>query len=351
MIEQLCTERNLPPLWADKEQDWQSRREEIREILSREFCGFPPRISFQTQGKMLRRDKDGFGGKAITEDWEVCITSDFSHTSFPFTLSLPKKEAKAPLFVYPAFHPLVADGIGEEILDAGYGIANVYYQDMTADYYDEHSSGLGRFCARNSFDSWGKLRMWAWGCSRILDVVEKDERIRTSQMAILGHSRLGKTALLAGAFDERFALTACVQSGAGGAALFRGKTGETVENLYGKGSRLWFDGNFFEYLGRIQELPFDQHYLLSLIAPRYLYVTSAAGDAWADPVSEFLGCVAASPAFERCNMKGLVCPDRLPKTGESFDEGNIGYFLREGTHYLSRTDWQKVIAYRRLHGV
>lgn len=351
MLKELCEDRDLPPLWGERSLSWDKRRDEIKELLNREFCGFPPRISYHTEGNVIRVNENSFGGKGITEEWELCVKSDFSHTSFPFSLTLPKKEGRIPIFLHLSFHPLSADGIGEELLEEGYGIANVYYQDMTADYYDEHSSGLGRFCTRNPYDSWGKLGMWAFGCSRILDVLFKDHRIDRERIAILGFSRLGKAALLAGAFDERYSLTAGIESGAGGAALFRGKTGETVENLYGKGSRLWFDGNFFNYRGRVEEMPFDMHYLLALVAPRHLYVASASQDEWSDPVSEFLGCVAASEAYERNNLPGLICEDHIPAPGEACHQGRIGYHMREGTHFLSRDDWHQVIAYRRRHGV
>lgn len=328
---------------------WARRREELKEILSREFAGFPTRLGFETRKEVLRTDADSYGGKAVTEHCELSVRSDFSAASFPFTLTIPKGEQAAPFFVYLAFTPSPADGLGEEVTDAGYAFASVCYQDIAADYYDGHQTGLGRFCTRNPFDSWGKLRIWAWAASRILDVLWEDTRLDSSRAAVMGHSRLGKTALLAGAFDERFALTVSCQSGAGGAALFRGKTGERMENLYGKGSRLWFDGNFFSH--REEGLPFDQHFLLALIAPRRLLVTSAARDGWADPRSEFLGCLAASPAFSCLGAKGLCENGRYPEPGERLFEGNIGYFLRSGTHYLSRDDWQSAFAYRRLHGV
>lgn len=185
----------------------------------------------------------------------------------------------------------------------------------------------------------------------MLDVLLEDERIDEKRIAVMGHSRLGKTALAAGAFDSRFSLTVSCQSGAGGAALFRGKSGEQIENLYGKGSRLWFDGNFFEFLGKIEELPFDQHFLLALMAPRHLYVCSATEDAWADPPSEYLGCAAADPAWKCLGYKGFVGKDGYPEAGEAFHEGEIGYHLRKGTHYLSREDWKLIIEYRKRHQV
>lgn len=354
--------RKLPPLLilnsGEKVQtarDWKIRREEIKEILSRECYGYAARLGVKTEAEVLRRDENAFGGKGITDFCRLDIRSDFSEADFPFTLTLPKGGKKAPLFLYLAFNPVPADGIGEEILDAGYGFASVYYQDMAADYFDNHSTGLGRFCTRNGFDSWGKIRIWAWGAQRMLDVLVKDERVDAQRIAVMGHSRLGKTALVAGAFDTRFSLTVSCQSGGGGAALFRGKRGEQISNLYGQGSRLWFNGNFFNYKDRTEELPFDQHFLLSLVAPRCLYVSSAKEDVWADPVSEYLACAAASESYELLGVPGLIRNGDgsalLPGAGQPLHEGRIGYHLRTGTHYLSREDWQAVIAYREKHRV
>lgn len=331
--------------------DWKKRREEIGEILSREFAGFAPRLSVRVSSEIIRMDENSYGGKAVTEYRELLVRSDFSEGRFPFTLTLPKGIEKAPLFLFLGFTPSPADGIGEEIVDEGYALASVCYQDMATDYYDDHLTGLGRFCTRNPFDSWGKLRIWAWGAQRMMDVLMDDSRIDVKRTAVMGHSRLGKTALLAGAFDERFSLTISIQSGAGGAALFRGKEGEQISNLAGKASRLWFDGNFFRYQDAYEKLPFDQHFLLAMAAPRRLYISSAAEDGWADPKSEFLSCAAASEAYELLSCPGLTGYEGFPKTGDVFHEGRIGYHLRRGTHYLSRDDWREVMAYRERHQV
>jgi hypothetical protein len=151
--------------------------------------------------------------------------------------------------------------------------------------------------------------------------------------------------------DERFSLVAANDSGGGGAALFRGKTGEKIENLANKGSNCWFCGNFFEYVRREEELPFDMHYLLSLVAPRHLYISSATKDQWADPMSEFLACVATDPVYSLLGERGLVTADQFPEENAFLHEGKIGYHLRVGTHYLSRFDWQKLMEYRSKHNV
>lgn len=357
-LEQELEKRKLPKLmecldgsWVKNAQDWEIRRGEIETILSRDFLGYAVRLGVKTTCETVRVEERSYGGKAVTEYQELHVRSDFSEGMFPFTLTLPKSKNKVPVFFFLSFTHEIAGGIGEEILDQGYGIANVCYQDIAADYYDGHQTGLGRFCTRNPYDSWGKLKIWSWAVSRMLDVLLEDERIDEKRIAVMGHSRLGKTALAAGAFDSRFSLTVSCQSGAGGAALFRGKSGEQIENLYGKGSRLWFDGNFFRYLGKIEELPFDQHFLLALVAPRHLYVCSATEDAWADPPSEYLGCAAADPAWKCLGYKGFVGKDGYPNAGEAFHEGEIGYHLRKGTHYLSREDWKLIIEYRKRHQV
>lgn len=327
MLEQELKSRNLPELFHSKDHGsveningWERRREEIKDLLCREFCGCFPRIAYRTKGSQVLEDEDAYGGKAVVKTIRLGIASDYSYVSFPYRLMLPQNAERPPVFIYLAFTPEIADGIGEEILDAGFGVASVYYQDITADYYDGHQSGLGRFCTRNQFDSWGKTAMWAWGSSRILDDILEREEIDESRVAVLGHSRLGKT-------------------------------GEQIDNLYGKGSRLWFNGNFFQYREDVSRMPFDQHFLLSLIAPRHLYIASADRDDWADPLSEFLSCVESSQAWKLYGKEGLVTPDRFPKVGDCYQEGRIGYHLRSGTHYLSRDDWKQMIAYRERHGV
>lgn len=355
-VKQELIRRRLPELlrFADgtlvhTQEEWIQRRKEIAETVNRDFAGFPPEMNFRCEKNVLRREKDFFGGKAEAEFYLTSVQTEYSETAFPVTLTVPKKKIPVPFFVYIGFTGEPADGIGEEITDAGYAMASVCYQEITPDSFDGHKSGMGKLYARNPYDSWGKLRIWAWATSRILDCLAGDERLDFNRAAVMGHSRLGKAALLAGAFDTRFRLTAAIQSGAGGAALFRGKSGEKIENLYGEGSRLWFDGNFFQY--REETLPFDQHYLLAMIAPRYLYIGSAERDGWADPKSEFLGCIAASPAFELSGVKGLCCDGEYPKTDQYFHEGHIGYFLRRGTHYLSRDDWKKLCIYRKKHQI
>lgn len=165
-----------------------------------------------------------------------------------------------------------------------------------------------------------------------------------NRAAVVGHSRLGKTALWAGALDERFTHVISNNSGCSGAAITRQKKGERIRDIIRVFSR-WFCDNYQKYVDKEELLPFDQHFLVAAIAPRKVYVASAIEDEWADPVSEFLSCYAASEVYEKLGLKGFISSDRLPEAGEYFHEGNIGYHLRKGTHYLSREDWNLFMDY------
>lgn len=330
--------------------DWKIRRKEIVDLLSKEFAGMGPSFPVKTEGVIKREDKNAYGGKARMINVDLTISSSFRSSRFPITIVIPHTVELAPAFLYFGFTPEVADGIGEEIIDQGYAIIHINYQDITPDRNEDINKEGGIFTGRDRPDSWGKLAMWAFGASRTLDYLQTISEIDKSRIAIMGHSRLGKAALWCGALDERFSLVVSNESGGGGAALFRGKSGEQLKNLNSPGASIWFCRNLFKYVGAEDKMPFDQHFLLSLIAPRYLYVCSAKDDSWADPKSEFLSCVAASPVYQLLGFEGLVCTD-WPKLKEGYQQGRIGYHMRPGTHYLSRDDWNLIIAYRNKHKV
>ena len=361
-IERELKRRRIPELMAftdgsriDGREDWNRRRQEMKEVLCRELGGFGPSFSVSTKGEVCSRDENAYGGKAVKENILLKVEGEGNVFSFAFDLYMPKEEdlekvaEKAPVFV----HLGPSTPLEEEIIDNGFALANINCQDLSPDRNDGFVEGLGSFYERDPQKGWGKIGMWSYGVSRAADYLCERSEIDAGRMAVIGHSRMGKTALWCGAMDERFSLTVSNDSGAGGAALFRGKKGQRVSNLVKKFD-YWFCGNFQSYADREEELPFDQHFLLALIAPRHLYVASASRDEWADPVSEFLGCAAASPAFELCGVQGLVL-EKTNGTGhmpmEPLHEGHIGYHLRQGTHHLGREDWNHVMEYRRKHEV
>lgn len=359
--------RQLPPLLVATNGEpvsdvtgWQLRRTEIADLLQHHFCGYEPPLKPQVKGRVVVKDeKNSFGGKAVYEKIDICSDLgsscvEMKEFTFPCHFVRPVNVEKPPVFVYISFSPAVVDELipMEEIIDNGFAVASFYYQDVAPDTADDFKNGIAAAYGRNPYDSWGKLRMWAWGACRIMDYLQTLDCVDTDRIAVVGHSRLGKAALLAGAFDERFSLTISNDSGGAGAAVFRGKTGEMVKNFRGGVSGTWVAGNFREFVRKENEMPFDMHYLLSMVAPRNLYVCSASLDGHADPKSEFMGCMAASIVYEEIYGKeGLVMETELkamPETAFALPKGNIGYHMREGTHYLSRYDWHKFMEYRNM---
>lgn len=352
--------RQLPHLFVmgngalvENEEMWNKRKEEIAHLLQHEYCGFEPPLHAKVQGNVVWEDsRTAFAGKAIWQKTDIVCEHATGSFTFPCHFVKPKHIEKPPVFLYLSFSQSLVDELipVEEIVDQGFAVVSFYYQDIAPDTDDNFQNGIATAYGRNPFDAWGKVRMWAWGASRVMDYLQTRDDIDKDRIAVVGHSRLGKTALVAGAFDERFSLTVSNDSGGAGAALFHGKTGEMVKNFRGGTSGHWFAGNFRNYVRREMEMPFDMHFLLAMIAPRNLYVCSAMEDAHSDPKSEFLACVAASPVYsEIYNKSGFVTDiDEIPEGVVSFPIGNIGYHMREGSHFLSRYDWRRFMEYRSM---
>lgn len=336
-MKDLLIERGLPSLLS---------REEMLEILLSEEYGFmppaPDKISFT---KTQLRNDNVFAGKGRV--WEINITVNVNNRdfSFPAALIIPEGEGPFPFFVNLNFEKNIPNYYfpAEEIIDNGFAAFNLYFKDVTSDD-DDFSDGLAGVLfpdGRKEDTDCGKIAIWAWAASRCLDYAVTDSRFDMTRACVCGHSRLGKTALLAGAADERFCFVHSNCSGCSGAAIARNNTGETIRDIC-RVFPYWFCERYKKYADNEDEMPFDQHFLLASIAPRYVSVVSATEDDWACPENEQLSCHGASSAYEKAGYEGFVC-NKKADTGEKFTKGNIAYFLREGRHFFSREDWQFVM--------
>ena len=325
-------------------------KERAVETLLREEYGFlpeaPRKLSFAVEENLIPRF---CGGNAELHRVTVSCEVQGKPFSFPFSAVLPTDGKKHPFFVHINFRPDVPDRYmpTEELVDEGFAVLSFCYRDVSSDDGD-FTSGLAGLLFENGkrgpCDP-GKLSLWAWASHRVLDwAFTRPDALDLTRSVVCGHSRLGKTALLAAATDTRFAFAYSNDSGCSGAALARGTRGERVGNIC-ENFPFWFCENYLQYVGNEEAMPFDQHDLIAAAAPRRVLVGSASEDTWADPISEQLACVAASEAFPN----GFAAPDRPAKVGEAFLEGDVGYHLRRGRHYFSRADWHRLIQFVNLH--
>ncbi len=353
MIYKDLAKLELPPILkpGSEAKDWPQRRKELIELFSREEYGFsPPPPSF-TGSKVLKSETgNSWAGKAEYREVELTVPTPKGDFSFPVDFVLPYSE-NVPLIIYLSFtkYPIGKYCPIEELIDGGYALATFCYDDVTEDKEDDFSSGLAAmFERRNDGTDWGKISMWAWAASRVMDYALTLDSIDKKRIFCAGHSRLGKTALWCGAQDERFAAAVSNNSGCSGAAVTRKKTGERVEHVT-ESFPYWFCENYKKYIGKEETMPFDQHQLVALLAPRPVYVASASEDLWAGPESEFLSCLAADEVYKLLGLEGLSHDGRYPEPGEFLHGGKIGYHLRSGPHFLSRYDWQMFMRFMDKH--
>jgi hypothetical protein len=360
---------------------------EIQKFFTDEVYGKVPHDLKITEVKIWETSKNALNGLAIRKQLSLFFKKNDKNLEVNVLIYLPKSSEKAPVFLGYNFngnHTINNDpairlteswvendpSVGfinnqvteqsrgcksdswpvEQIIKAGYGLVTVYYGDIDPDKNDL-SDGIQPFFYEESqskpkSDEWGSIAAWAWGLSRVMDYLETDNQVDAKKVAVLGHSRLGKAALWAGANDQRFAMVISNESGCGGAALSKRIFGETVEIINASFPH-WFCDNFKKYNDNEGQLPVDQHMLLALIAPRPLYVASAEDDLWADPRGEFLSAKYASAVYELLGLEGLPAKE-MPEVNQPV-MGTIGYHIRSGKHALTVYDWTQYIKFADKH--
>jgi len=228
------------------------------------------------------------------------------------------------------------------VLARGYGFATIHYEDIEPDFPGGARYGVRSLFPEPGVDGWGAIGAWAYGLSRALDYLERDPQVDAARVAVLGHSRLGKTALWAAAQDRRIAMVFCSCSGAGGAALARRDYGETVAHIT-RAFPHWFCGKYRQYADRVSELPVDMHELIGLLAPRPVYITAAEDDRWADPRGMFLAASAAGPVYCLLGVQGLETLE-MPALNQPVQH-TVAYHYRTGKHEVTPYDWEQFLAF------
>jgi hypothetical protein len=351
---------------------WKQRRSEILQLYQTEVYGKTPSHTLAQSYQLISEEKNALKGKAIRKEIKITFAKDDQKLSMILLIYLPKSGSQVPVFLGLNFdgnqaitsdtgvtvsegweaekNPRGVDSAGwpvERIIERGYGIATIYYGDIDPDFDDGFKNGIHPFLyragqVRPGPDEWGSIGAWAWGLSRAMDYLETDKMVNPRKVIVFGHSRLGKTALWAGAQDQRFAEVISNNSGCGGAALSKRAFGETVMTI-NTAFPHWFCDNFNKYNDRESLLPVDQHMLIALIAPRPVYIASAQDDLWADPKGEFLGGFYASDVYKLLGTDGMSATAMPPLNTPVMS--TIGYHIRPGKHAITKADWEFYLNY------
>jgi type 1 glutamine amidotransferase len=352
--------------WADK------RRPELKRLFQHYMYGELP-AARKVEAKVLHEDRGAFGGKATLRELLLTVAPAPAPGIHVLLVVPNARKGPAPVFVglnFEGNHALVDDpkvrlpdawmypgrkatddsrGKAKDVwaldqaVDRGYAVATFYSGDVDPDRKDRRG-GLRPYVDPD--EKAGTILFWAWGIHRVIDHLVTRTELDPKKIAVVGHSRYGKTALVAAAFDERVALAISHQAGCGGTAPSRGKVGESVERINTSFPH-WFNAAFKKFNGRPERLPFDQNGLAALVAPRPLLFSNAVEDTWANPDGQFEVLKAAEPVWKLLGAGGLESREK-PAVGK-LSAGTLGYYIREGKHSMTRADWKVFLDFADRH--
>ena len=364
--------------------DWRHRREEILELFRTQVYGHSPKPPKRLSFDLFNIDKNALGGKAIRKQVTIYFSAKKDGPTEDVLIYIPAGASKpVPMILTLNFSgnqsvindpgiklPTIWEGKTqvrqqaseasrgqdaefevEKILARGYGFATICYQNMEPDFKGGDAAGIRSLFLKPGQsepapEDWGAIAAWSYGLSRAMDYLQKDKDVDPKRVAIMGHSRLGKAVLWAGATDTRFAMVLSSCSGEGGASLARRNYGETVTNLV-DAFPYWFNRNFQKYRDHADRLPVDTHELIALIAPRPVYITGAEDDRWGDPKGEFLACVAAGPVYRLLGAQDLGAAEMPPLNQPILH--TIAYHIRTGKHAVTAFDWDQFLSFADMH--
>lgn len=346
-LNDLIKERQVPsPLDGIRKKkktaaDFELQKEKIKKLLQKEEYGFIPAPPLHVSAEVVQENKIYLGGKATKTEYVMHAQTERGECTFPFIAYIPNTDNPSPAFVHINFGNTIPSACHlpiEEIVDRGFALITFCYTDVATDNGD-----FRKLCAKTLGESRrkgtapGKIAMWAWAAMRVMDFVMTLDAVDRDNVAIVGHSRLGKTALVTGAFDERFSYVISNNSGCSGAALSRGKVGESIAAIT-KNFPFWFCPNYFKYAHNEDKQPFDQNFLISLSVPRTVIVGSAEEDTWADPHSELLSLYSVNEVYALYGKRGVEASES-DLNAPTRCKGDSYYHLRRGHHFLGRDDW------------
>lgn len=335
------------------------RRPGILRLFEDNIYGANPPKFDKITFTVTRLDPVAMRGKATLKEVAIAVTRKQQQIVIHLILFTPNNRKKAPAFLLinnrgikntdPTRQIKSAFWPAEMVIDSGYAIAAFQNSDAAPDDKERYAQGMLRLYPETLLADNGikAIGAWAWAASRVMDYLVTDKAVDAERIAIVGHSRGGKTALWTGAIDKRFALVFASCSGCTGAALARHKFGESIKSINTVFPH-WFCTNYKKYNDHVDALPVDQHMLIALIAPRPVYTTNATRDLWADPSGSYLSLIYAKPVYDLYHLRCSL-PPQPPAVEKPIIKSAIGYHIRKGVHDMTLYDWKNFIRFANYH--